>query len=78
MKAMTCAQLGGACDKKLRANTFEELARLSQQHGEEMLQKQDAQHLEAMKKMQLLMKEPAKMQEWFESRQAEFDALPED
>ncbi len=26
MKLMTCLQLGGACDKKIHANTFEEIA----------------------------------------------------
>jgi predicted small metal-binding protein len=78
MKTMTCTQLGGACDKEFRANTFEEMAQLSQQHGMEMHQQQDAPHLEAMQKMQEPMKDPAKMQEWFESKKAEFDSLPED
>ena len=78
MKTMTCAQLGGACDKEFQAGTFEEMAQLSQQHGMEMHQQQDAPHLEAMQKMQALMQDQAKMQEWFESKQAEFDALPED
>ena len=50
MKTMTCAQLGGACDKEFHAETFEEMAQLSQQHGMEMHQQQDAPHLEAMQK----------------------------
>ena len=29
MKTMTCRQLGGACDKEFRANTFEEIAEQS-------------------------------------------------
>ena len=78
MKTMTCTQLGGACDKEFRGNAFEDLAQLSQQHGMQMHQQQDAPHLEAMQKMQELMKDPAKMQEWFESKKAEFDSLPED
>lgn len=36
MKTMTCKQLGGACDKEFSANTFEEIAELSKQHGMEM------------------------------------------
>ncbi len=77
MKTMNCRQLGGACDEEFHADTFEEMAELSQKHGMEMHQKQDAPHLEAMNKMRELMQEPEKMQQWFESKKAEFDALPE-
>ena len=54
MKSMTCKQLGGACDKEFQANTFEEMAKLSKQHGMEMYQAQDAKHLEAMNKIREL------------------------
>lgn len=36
MKTMTCKQLDGACDMKFQAETFQELATLSQQHGSQM------------------------------------------
>ena len=75
MKTMTCNQLGGACDEKFRAQTFEEMAELSKKHGMEMYQKQDADHLEAMKKMQALMQDPEQMQSWFEGKRKEFEAL---
>lgn len=78
MKTMTCKQLGGACDLEFHANTFEEMAKLSQKHGMEMHQKQDAAHLEAMKKVQELMKSPGDMQSWQEEKRKEFEALPED
>jgi len=78
MKSMTCKQLGGACDKIFQANTFEKIAELSKQHGMEMFQKQDAQHLEAMSKIQVLMQNPEDMTKWFEERREEFNALPED
>ncbi|MDB9932834.1 hypothetical protein OAD28_09005 [Flavobacteriales bacterium] len=39
MKKMTCKQLGGACDLVFEANTFDEMAELSKQHGTEMYQK---------------------------------------
>jgi len=55
--------IGGACSLEFRAETFEEMAQLSQQHGKEMFEKQDAAHLEAM-------------QSWMGARRAEFDALP--
>lgn len=78
MKTMTCAQLGGACNLEFKAETFEELAELSKQHGMEMYQKQDAEHLEAMQKIQALMQQPDAMAAWFDAKRAEFDALPED
>ncbi|MDH5180337.1 MAG: DUF1059 domain-containing protein [Gammaproteobacteria bacterium] len=78
MKTMTCNQLGGACDKVFRADTFEEIAEMSKQHGMEMFQKQDAAHLKAMQDMQSLMQNPSGMQAWFENKRKEFEALPEE
>lgn len=78
MKTMTCKQLGGACDKKFHANSFDEIAAMSKQHGMEMFQKKDAAHLKAMNEMQELMKKPEAMKEWFETKKKEFKALPEE
>ena len=78
MKSMTCNQLGGACEKEFKANTFEEIVELSKKHGMEMFQTQDATHLEAMGKIQLLMQKPEAMQEWFASKKLQFDALPDE
>ena len=78
MKTMNCNQLGGACDEEFTAETFEEMAELSKQHGTAMFQAQDAAHLKAMEAMQGLMQDPAEMQKWFESKRQEFEALPED
>ena len=77
MKTMTCEQLGGACDKEFHANTFDEIAEMSKNHGMEMYQKGDALHLKAMNDMQELMKSNEAMKEWFENKRREFDALPE-
>lgn len=76
MKTMTCKQLGGACDKEFQANTFEEMAELSKKHGTEMFQIGDKAHLEAMNNMKKLMQDPKAMQEWFENKRKEFEALP--
>ncbi len=73
---MTCKQLGGACDLEFKAETFEEIAEMSKQHGMEMFQKNDEPHLSAMQKMQELMASPEKMKTWFEDRKREFEALP--
>ena len=78
MKTMTCRQLGGACDKTFRANSFEEIAEMSKNHGTEMFQQRDEDHLIAMNEMKNLMEDPEKMQEWFESKRKEFNDLPEE
>lgn len=77
MKIMTCKQLGGACNIEFKGSTFEEIASLSKQHGMEMYQKGDKAHLEAMNEMQVLMKSPQAMQDWFENKRREFEALPD-
>ena len=78
MKTMNCKQLGGACEKEFHANTFDEIAEMSKQHGMEMFQQNDEAHLNAMNEMQELMKNPEAMKDWFESKKNEFEALPED
>ena len=75
---MTCKQLGGACDKKFHADTFEEIAEVSKKHGMEMYQKGDEEHLKAMEEMKKLMNNPKALKEWFESKRKEFELLPED
>jgi hypothetical protein len=72
MKSMTCNQLGGACDLVFSANTFDDLARLSKEHGKEMFQANDAPHKEAMAKMMFLM-ESGEMESWMAARRAEFE-----
>jgi len=75
MKTMTCKQLGGACNEVFQADSFEEIAEMSKKHGMKMFQTQDEAHLEAMSKMQELMKVPGEMEKWFESKRKEFEAL---
>ncbi|WP_297764488.1 DUF1059 domain-containing protein [uncultured Muriicola sp.] len=76
MKTMTCKDMGGACDQKFQANSFEEIAEMSKKHGMEMFQKGDKAHLKAMLKMRELMKSPEDMQAWFDTKRKEFEALP--
>ncbi len=78
MKTMTCRQLGGACDETFTAETFEQIAAMSQQHGMDMFEKQDADHLAAMQAMRQLMHAPDAMQKWYNERKAEFENLPDD
>lgn len=73
---MTCNQLAGACDTEFHAETFDEMAQLSQQHGMEMFQKGDEAHLKAMELMKEKMSDPKAMQEWMDKKRQEFDSLP--
>ena len=77
MKTMTCKELGGACDKAFKAETFEEIAAMSKQHGLEMFQKEDRAHLKAMYEMKTIMKSTNAMQTWFKNKKTLFNALPE-
>jgi hypothetical protein len=77
MKTMNCKQLGGACEKEFHANSFEEIAEMSKQHGVEMFKKNDEAHLKAMNEMQDLMQNPEAMKEWFENKKKEFESMPE-
>ena len=77
MKTMTCMQLGGACDLEFHAESFEEIAQISQQHGTDMFNKNDPAHLAAMQKMRQLMQTPDAMTQWFESKRQQFAALPD-
>ena len=78
MKTMTCKQLGGACDMKFSANTFDEIAQLSQAHGKEMFQINDNSHIIAMNKMSKLMQNNNAMSQWFDAKKLEFEILEED
>ena len=44
---------------------------------EKEFQSGDGAHLQAMNEMQELMKTPEVMQEWFNNKRKEFDALPD-
>lgn len=78
MKTMTCKQLGGACDETFSANTFEEMADLSKQHGMEMFQKGDEAHLKVMGEMKAMMEKPGAMEEWFAAKRKQFEDQAED
>ncbi|MDA9788188.1 MAG: DUF1059 domain-containing protein [Amylibacter sp.] len=75
MKTMTCKQLGGACNKTFSADTFDEIVTMSKRHGMEMFEKNDKSHLDAMEEISVLMQDQSKMQEWFNQKKEEFNAL---
>ena len=77
MKEMTCNQLGGACDKVFQADTFDEMAALSKQHGMEMFTNGDKAHLQAMEEMKKIMESADTINQWMAEKKKEFDNLPE-
>ena len=78
MKTMTCKQHSGACDMRFSANTFDEIAQLSQAHGKEMFQINDNSHIIAMNEMNKLMQNNDAMSQWFDAKKLEFEILEED
>ena len=78
MKTMTCRQLAGACNLEFHANTFEEMAKLSQEHGTEMFKQNDPEHMKVMQEMGEMMKDPKAMQDWMDKKRDEFNQLLED
>lgn len=78
MKTMTCKELGGACDLEFQAETFEDIAEKSKKHGIEMFEKKDKDHLIAMEKMMILMKDSKKMKSWMDEKRNYFESLKED
>jgi len=72
---MTCNQMGGACDMEFHANSFEEIASQSKEHGMQMFKHGDEAHLTAIKKMKALMTSLEDMQDWCDSKRKEFETL---
>ena len=77
MKQLSCKDLGGACDEIFSANTFDEIAKLSQAHGKEKIQQKDVPHLEAAKAMTGIMADNEKMQAWMTEMKNKFDTQPD-
>jgi len=65
-------------DLSITASSFEEMTEMSKAHGMEMFQKQDPEHLAAMQKIMAMMQDQELLEEWSNSKEKEFDALPED
>ena len=73
MRMMRCNELGGACDKEFFGDTFEEIAKQSKEHGIEMINLGDKDHINAMEKMGELMGDSKNLDEWMNERKKMFD-----
>jgi predicted small metal-binding protein len=74
MKMMRCNELGGACDKEFFGDTFEEIAKQSKEHGIEMINLGDKDHINAMEKMGELMGDSKNLDEWMNEKKNIFDS----
>ena len=68
MKSMTCRQLGGACDQKLSAQTWDEMVKVMTKHVMEN-------HPDVAKAMEKMHKEDPK--KWGKEMKPKRDAAPE-
>ncbi len=78
MKTMTCQQLGGPCDLKLRGDTADEVIKSQDQHLKDMVANGDDAHKGALKEMKGRWKHPVAAMGWYKGTKREFAALPED
>lgn len=77
MKSMTCRQMGGPCDTAFQGATPDEVMNKGAAHVTEMAQKGDQPHVEVLKMMDEMQKDPAGGKAWMEKFTADFAALPE-
>ena len=75
---MTCKSLGGPCEHKFTANTFEEIVELSKNHGAEMSQAGDEAHIASMNDVMQLLQNPGAWANFVKSSEDAFNALPND
>ncbi len=79
MKTMTCRQLGGACDLKLRGETADEVIKAQDRHLKEAVNEDgDVTHEEANHKMRGRWKQPRQSLGWYRATKKAFAELPED
>jgi predicted small metal-binding protein len=78
MKTMTCKQLGGPCDLRLRGKTADEIIKAEDSHLREMVADGDETHKSALKEMKGRWKHPLSGMAWYRNTKRDFAALPED
>jgi hypothetical protein len=77
MKSISCKELGGACELVFRGRSFEDVAELSQAHGQEMIAIADGPHLDAIAEMTRIL-EAGEVESWLQAKMDLFELLPED
>jgi hypothetical protein len=77
MKAMTCKQLGGACDLELRGETADDVIKAQDMHLREAVAAGDTAHQPALEAMKGRWKHPIKGMGWYKDTKRAFAALPD-
>lgn len=70
--------MGGACNERFSADTFDEMAMMVSKHAREMVQQGDAPHTEAMNDMRSKMSSQEAINAWMREKRDAFDAAPEE
>jgi hypothetical protein len=78
MKSMTCQQLGGPCDMRLRGNTADAVIKAQDAHLKAAVASGDGAHDSALKAMKGRWKKPIAGMGWYRKTKRDFAALPED
>lgn len=78
MKTMTCSQLGGPCDLKLRGDTADDIIHQQDQHLKDALAAGDTAHEPAHKEMKGRWLHPKKSLDWYINTKQAFADMPSD
>lgn len=78
MKTMTCRQLGGPCDLRLRGETADEVIKTQDRHLKDAVKTGDTSHEQAHREMKGRWKHPKQSLGWYRATKAAFANLPED
>jgi hypothetical protein len=77
MKTMTCKQLGGPCEHALQGETADEVIKAQDRHLNDVVDRGDDAHREALKEMKSRWKHPISGMGWYRKAKRDFAALPE-
>jgi predicted small metal-binding protein len=78
MKTMTCTELGGPCDLRLRGATADEVIKAQDKHLKDAVAAGDASHTAAHKAMKGRWRHPISGMGWYKETKRRFAELPED
>ena len=76
MKTMTCRQLGGPCDLRLRGETADDVIKAQDRHLRETVKAADASHEAAHREMKGRWKHPVAGMGWYRQVKRDFAGLP--
>jgi predicted small metal-binding protein len=77
MKAMTCSEMGGPCDRTFQGETADEVIKAMDKHLKEAVAGGDQTHQAALQAMKGRWKNPIKGMGWYMKTKKDFAALPE-